>query len=95
MSFGPICSRRMLGLFGSNVQLWVHKKPYPKSINVRCISNYISKFPSFVIVQQFLCHLKIYYNAKQVDIIVDDKNILGWSMVFHMFIESNERSLPM
>jgi hypothetical protein len=75
----------MLGLFGSNVQLWVNKKSYPKSINVRCISNYISKSTSFVIVQQFFRHLKIYYNAKQVEIIVDDRNILGWSIVLYMF----------
>ncbi len=63
----------------------VHKKPYPKSINVTCISNYISKSPSFVTVQQFLHHLKIYYNAKQVEIIVDDRKILGRSMLLYMF----------
>jgi hypothetical protein len=64
---------------------WVHKKPYPKFVNVIYISNYISKSLSFVTMFQFPCCLKIYSSGKQVKIIINDKIIPRGLMVFYMF----------
>jgi hypothetical protein len=44
---------------------------------------------------QFPCNLKIYYNAKQVKIKINNKNVLGDQRCFTYFANSNERGLPM
>jgi hypothetical protein len=48
----------------SNAWLWVPQKPYPKSTNVKWISNLISNFAIFDTLLKFPSRLKIYYSGK-------------------------------
>jgi hypothetical protein len=44
---------------------------------------------------QFPRRLKIYYNAKRVEIEINNKHVLGDQRCFTYFADSNERGLPM
>jgi hypothetical protein len=49
----------------SNAWLWVSQEPYPKSANVRWISNLISNELIFYTLFKFPSRLKIYYSGRQ------------------------------
>jgi hypothetical protein len=56
----------------SNAWLWVFEKPYPKSANVRWISNLISNKPIINTLFKFPSHLKIYYSGRHKTIQICD-----------------------
>ncbi len=59
----------------SNAWLWVLEEPYPKSANVRWISNLVSNSPFFYTLLKFLGCLKIYsifLNTTQIPWLFED-----------------------
>jgi hypothetical protein len=62
MRFGFKVPVRFIPL--SNAWLWVRSEPYPKSVNVRWISNLISNKPIFYTLLKFPSCLKIYCSSR-------------------------------